>query len=85
MLGSVALTIVATSSLDDRHAGLAAGLLNTATQVGGGLGLGIVSAVVAAAAAGAITGHALYLGFGACLGFTALALVLVATVLHPRP
>jgi hypothetical protein len=47
MLASVALTIMAMSSLGDEHAGLAAGLVNTSNQLGGGLGLGIVAAVVA--------------------------------------
>lgn len=85
MLGSVALTIVATGSLDDRHAGLAAGLLNTATQLGGGIGLGVVSAVVIAATAGGrVTGGALRPGFLTCLAFTALALVLVTTGLRAR-
>jgi hypothetical protein len=50
MLGSVALTIVATSRLGDQHAGLAAGLINTSTQLGGGFGLGIVATVAAATA-----------------------------------
>jgi MFS family permease len=51
MLASVALTIVATGNLAGRHAGLAAGLLNTATQLGGGVGLAVVAAVVAAGTA----------------------------------
>jgi MFS family permease len=50
MLGSVALTIMATSSLGDQHAGLAASLVNTSNQLGGGFGLGIAAAVVAATA-----------------------------------
>src|SRR5215213_6793572 len=45
--GSVALTIIATSSLGDQHAGLAAGLVNTSNQLGGGFGLGVVAAGVA--------------------------------------
>ena len=45
--GSVALTIMATSSLGVQHAGLAAGLVNTSNQLGGGFGLGIVATVVA--------------------------------------
>jgi EmrB/QacA subfamily drug resistance transporter len=85
MLGSVALTIVATGSLDDRHAGLAAGLLNTATQLGGGVGLGIVSAVVTAATAGGrVTAGGLQSGFLTCVAFTGLALVLVSTGLRAR-
>jgi hypothetical protein len=60
-------------------------LLNTATQLGGGIGLGIVSAVVAAAGTGSgVTGHALHRGFLTCLAFTGLALVLVTTGLRGR-
>jgi MFS family permease len=73
MLGSVACTIAATSSMEDRHAGLAAGLLNTATQLGGGLGLGIVSAVAATRGEPASSAQ---VGFIACLVFAAAALLL---------
>jgi MFS family permease len=83
MLGSVALTIAATGSLEDRDSGLAAGLLNTATQLGGGIGLGIVATVVAAAAPADVTGSALRTGFLTCLAFTTLALLLTLTALHP--
>jgi MFS family permease len=80
MLGSVALTIMATSSLGDQHAGLAAGLVNTSNQLGGGLGLGIVTAVVAATATNAeVDTAALALGFLTCLAFVATALILCAT------
>jgi EmrB/QacA subfamily drug resistance transporter len=78
MLGSVALTIAATSALGDADAGLAAGLLNTATQLGGGVGLGVVTAVVAAAASpSGVTADALRLGFLSCIVFSLLALVVV--------
>jgi EmrB/QacA subfamily drug resistance transporter len=85
MLASVGLTVVATSSLEDKHAGLAAGLLNTSTQLGGGVGLGIVAAVVAATAPhGDITAHSLQLGFLSCGLFSLLALALVIAALR-RP
>ena len=78
MLGSVALTIMATTSLDDRHAGLASGLVNTSNQLGGGFGLGIVAAVVAATASqAAIDETALTSGFLTCLAFVVPALILV--------
>jgi MFS family permease len=78
MLGSVALTMAATSSLGDSDAGLAAGLLNTATQLGGGIGLGVVASVVAAAtpASGGIAGP-VRLGFVTCAVFSAAALAVV--------
>ena len=71
-LGSVAFTIAATSSLDEDQAGLAAGLLNTATQLGGGIGLGIVASLLTGATA---TGS-LQAGFLACIAFSAGALAL---------
>jgi EmrB/QacA subfamily drug resistance transporter len=78
MLGSVALTIMATTSLDDRHAGLASGLVNTSNQLGGGFGLGVVAAVVAATASqSAIDESALTSGFLTCLAFVVPALILV--------
>jgi tellurite resistance protein TehA-like permease len=78
MLGSVALTIMATSSLGDQHAGLAAGLVNTSTQLGGGCGLGIVATVVASTAeqSGMVDANALMFGFLTCLGFVLSALIL---------
>lgn len=81
MLASVALTIVATGVLSTSDAGLAAGLFNTATQLGGGTGLGIVAAV--AAASGDLSASALRAGFLACALFSALALVTVAVALRP--
>ena len=78
MLGSVALTIMATSSLGDQHAGLAAGLVNTSTQLGGGFGLGIVATVVATTSeqSGNIDARALMFGFATCLIFVISALIL---------
>jgi EmrB/QacA subfamily drug resistance transporter len=89
-LGSVALTIMATSSLGDHHAGLGSGLVNTSNQLGGGFGLGVVAAVVAATAAqSGIDATALTLGFLTCLAFVLSALVLVAIgsgrALHTQP
>ena len=76
--GSVALTIMATSSLGDQRAGLAAGLVNTSNQLGGGFGLGIVATVVAITAeqSGAVDAKALVFGFLACLSFVVPALIL---------
>jgi fructose-specific phosphotransferase system IIC component len=78
MLTSVALTIVATSSLRREHGGLASGLVNTATQLGGGLGLALVATVVAATVSTSdVTASALGAGFLACLVVVAAALLVV--------
>jgi MFS family permease len=83
MFASVALTAAATTSLDDAHAGLAAGLFNTSTQLGGGLGLAVVATVVATVAGGGVDVQAVQWGFVACLGFCGLAAVLIA--IRPDP
>lgn len=75
MLGSVAFTIAATSSLDDDRAGLGAGLLNTATQLGGAVGLGIVASLLAGASEPTGTTY-LQVGFLVCIAFSAAALAL---------
>jgi EmrB/QacA subfamily drug resistance transporter len=80
MLGSVAFTIAATSSLDDRQAGLAAGLINTATQLGGGVGLGIVASLFADTT-GRTAIASIQIGFLTCVAFSAGALLL-ASQLH---
>jgi EmrB/QacA subfamily drug resistance transporter len=82
MLSNISLTVAGTAALDDERAGLAAGLLNTFCQVGGGLGLGIVAVVVAASLPeGGVRpsayGNALQWGMGTCLIFALCALVLV--------
>jgi predicted MFS family arabinose efflux permease len=74
MLATVAVTLTITSRLPDRHSGLAAGLLNTATQLGGGVGLAIVSAAVTAAVSTGTTGtSSLAAGFLTCIAFGVLA------------
>jgi hypothetical protein len=86
MLGSVALTIMATSSLGDQHAGLAAGLVNTSNQLGGGFGLGIVAAVVGATASQAgIDATALTFGFLTCLAFVLAAFLVVVIASGDQP
>ncbi|HEY7272735.1 MAG TPA: hypothetical protein VH502_08375, partial [Actinoplanes sp.] len=70
-----AFTIAATGSLDDDRAGLAAGLLNTATQLGGGFGLGIIASLLAGAA-GPTGTASLRIGFLVCIAFSAAALLL---------
>ncbi len=54
----VPVTLLATSRVEARDAGLASGLLNTAQQVGGALGLAVLSTLAANATAGALATHA---------------------------
>jgi EmrB/QacA subfamily drug resistance transporter len=52
----VSATIAATSGVPAEESGLASGILNTSQQVGGALGLSILSAVATIAASGALEG-----------------------------
>ena len=85
MLANVALTVAGTGAVAAARSGLAAGLLNTSMQLGGGWGLGVVSAVVGATftAGHGAAGYAWALRWGlvTCLGFCALSLVLVVAAL----
>jgi EmrB/QacA subfamily drug resistance transporter len=54
----VSITIAATNGVDHKDSGLASGLLNTAQQVGGSLGLAILSGVSASAAVSYFESHA---------------------------
>jgi EmrB/QacA subfamily drug resistance transporter len=89
MLSSVSLTLASTSALSDEQAGLTAGLVNTATQLGGGFGLGVVAAVVAAVSSPPAA-PGLQAGFVSCLVFVAGALLIARRVdptgrRHPPP
>lgn len=77
MICNVALTTAATTHVDDAQAGLAAGLVNTASQLGGAFGLGVVASVVAVMSA-TPTAEAIRAGFLLCLlGFCLPGLLLV--------
>jgi EmrB/QacA subfamily drug resistance transporter len=91
-LSFVSLTITAMSGVTHHEAGLASGLLNTAQQVGGALGLAVLSSVAASQisdssshGAGALTdGFSSAFAVGA--GFAALGVVLaLVAVPHVRP
>ena len=59
------LTLIATTGLDDEDQGLASGLFNTSQQVGGALGLALLSTLATSktASAGGSPAHALVVGF----------------------
>ncbi len=86
----VPVTLIATSGISSGDAGLASGLLNTSQQVGGALGLAILSTLAtskttSALADGVQGGHALVEGFHiayiAGAGFLAAGAVLLALML----
>ena len=89
----VALTVTTASRLTIHTRGLGAGVLRTAAQLGGALGIGIIAVIISArtsAAGGAAAGgSALVSGLQAGLwcgaGFTAAALVLVLTSPRSHP
>ncbi len=81
-----AVSMVALAGASPGEAGLASGLVNTSTQVGGPIGLAV--AVTIAGAAGSATESALVTGFGyAFLGgavLSALGVLVAASMGHPR-
>ncbi len=81
----------ATAGVPAGEAGLAAGLINTAQQMGGALGLAILSGVAASVTAAATTTplvalvHGYHVAYAAAVIFMALALVLGLTIIRePR-
>lgn len=87
----VSITIIATSGVPANEAGLASGLLNTTQQMGGALGLAILSGVAAigaqsAADQGATAAllHGDKLAFGAAAGLTFIALLLAVFLIKSK-
>ncbi|GAA5116489.1 MFS transporter [Pseudonocardia adelaidensis] len=68
MLAFASFNIQATAGIPDEEQGLAGGLLNTSLQVGGALGLAIVTAVLVAGGEGRTGPDALLAGFTPALG-----------------
>jgi EmrB/QacA subfamily drug resistance transporter len=74
------LTLIATTGLDDDDQGLASGLFNTSQQVGGALGLAVLSTIATSktASAGGSPAHALVVGFH--WAFAGGAVVIIAAL-----
>jgi EmrB/QacA subfamily drug resistance transporter len=74
----VSLTLVATTGLEDEDQGLASGLFNTSQQIGGALGLAILSTIAASRTAGAAGSKAEGLVDGFHYAFAGSAVFLLA-------
>jgi hypothetical protein len=90
MLAFASFNIQATAGIQDSEQGLAGGLLNTSLQVGGAVGLAVVTAVLVANGEGRTGPDALLAGFTpALVVITGIALVglgvALSGVVHRRP
>jgi sugar phosphate permease len=94
----VLVTVIATSGVSHKESGLVSGLLNTAQQIGGAIGLAVLSVIstqatndkmVAAhgnpAALPEAMVHGFQQGFLAAIGFALAASIVALVVLKNRP
>jgi EmrB/QacA subfamily drug resistance transporter len=88
MLAFASFNIQATAGIPDHEQGLAGGLLNTSIQVGGAIGLGIVTAVLTGHSDGRTGSEGLLAGFSPALyavaALATLGLVIALSGIHPR-
>jgi MFS family permease len=88
-LAFIPLTILSVTGVEDREYGLASGLVNTAQQIGGALGLAVLATIATSRTNHLVdtnhpTNQALTLGFHAAFlaagGFVLLAIIAAATI-----
>ncbi|TDD20479.1 MFS transporter [Nonomuraea diastatica] len=80
------LTVTVTSGVDSADAGAASGLMNTAKQVGGGLGLAAVIALTGEPSGGReATAQALAAGYGQAFALIAVVMAVVAVLAGALP
>src|SRR5215218_7334438 len=85
-LAWVSVTIASLAGVSPADSGIASGISNTARQVGGAVGLAVVSTIAASyggADAAGLT-HGFHVAFGALLGLSLLAVAVSAVFLGPR-